>query len=227
MEENLEVLDQAAQADIDSAWEDDSTPSAQEEPAQEAQSESSEELFTLKNRDEKRQVTRDELIAMAQKGWDYDTVRAERDQLRQYRQEANPTLEMVRLSAQQKGMTVPQYLDHCRRQDLAQTRPAPAGGQSSALIQRFKQNARRQDMERFLNAYPGVNAESIPKEVWGRVARGVPLVSAYAMHENQQLKVQLAAERQNRVNRARTPGTLGANSGGELDELDRMWAEDD
>lgn len=28
------------------------------------------ELFTLKNRDETRQVTRDELVAMAQKGWD-------------------------------------------------------------------------------------------------------------------------------------------------------------
>jgi len=53
------------------------------------------------------------------------------------------------------------------------------------------------------------------------------LLSAYAMHENTQLRAQLAAEQQNRVNRSRTPGALGANSGLELDEMDRMWNEDD
>ena len=112
--------------------------------------------------------------------------------------------------------------------DVEITGPDAAGAQQgSELIQRFKQKARRQDMERFLDAYPGVKAESIPQEVWGRVAQGVPLVSAYAMYENQQLRVQLAAERQNRANRARTPGGLGANAGVELDEMDRMWAEDD
>ena len=184
-------------------------------------------LFTLKNRDETRQVTRDQVIAMAQKGWDYDTVRAERDQLRQYRKENDPTLEMVRLSAQGKGMTVPEYLDHCRRQDLDQGRAQTGPGQGNALIQRFRQNARMQDMRRFLDAYPGVKAESIPREVWAQVARGVPLVSAYARHENQRLRAELAAERQDRANRARTPGGLGANSGGELDEIDRLWGEDD
>lgn len=257
MEENLEVLEQAAEPDIDSAWEDDSAPAAQEEPAREetngapGKAEGCEgrdnELFTLKNRDEKRQVTRDELVAMAQKGWDYDTVRAERDQLRQYRRETGPALEMVQANARRNGMTVPEYLDHCRKQDLmrgglderaaAQTiqiekQKAELDArrqQENSLIQRVRaqQAGRRQDMERFLQAYPAVKAESIPKEVWVQVSRGVPLVSAYAMHENRQLKAQLAAERQNRANRLRTPGGLGANSGAELDELDRMWAEDD
>lgn len=69
------------------------------------------ELFTLKNRDETRQVTRDELVAMAQKGWDYDHVRQERDQLRQYRQEADPALELVKSYAQRNGMSVGDYLD--------------------------------------------------------------------------------------------------------------------
>lgn len=228
MDKDMEMT--AEDAALDSAWEDDGASAEMEMGAGENAGDGG-ELFTLKNRDEKRQVTREELIAMAQKGWDYDTVRAERDQLRQYRKEADPTLEMVRLSARQKGMSVPDYLDHCRRQDLtqtqAQTGPGAGRGRDNALIQRFRQNARRQDMQRFLDAYPGVKAESIPQEVWAQVARGVPLVSAYARHENQRLRAELAAERQNRVNRARTPGALGANSGAELDELDRMWAEDD
>lgn len=222
----MDEMNETMDAVLESVWEDDSAPAAREEPAQE-ETDPSPELFTLKNRDEKRQVTREELVAMAQKGWDYDTVRAERDQLRQYRQETGPTMDLIRAEAQRSGMTVPAYLDHCRQQDLARSAPGDPAPQSNALIQRIKQNARRQDMERFVRTYPTVRADSIPKEVWGQVARGVPLVSAYAMHENQQLKVQLAAERQNKANRQRTPGALGANSGVELDELDRMWAEDD
>lgn len=156
------------------------------------------ELFTLKNRDETRQVTRQELIAMAQKGWDYDKVRQERDQLRQYRQ----AMEQIRP-------------------------PVKAIPKAEELSRRVKANAQRQDMERFLQTYPTVKAEDIPRAVWGQVARGVPLVSAYAMHENQQMKIQLAAQRQDQLNRARTPGALAHNIGGELDEIDRMWTEDD
>lgn len=250
MEENREVLEQAADVELDSAWEDDSAPTAAEEPVGETPEEPEapqEELFTLKNRDETRQVNRQELVAMAQKGWDYDTVRAERDQLRQFRSEAGPALEMVKANAQRNGMTVPDYLDHCRKQDLmrggldehtaAQTlqiekQQAELDArrqQENSLIQRVRaqQAGRRQDMERFLQAYPAVRAESIPDQVWAQVARGVPLVSAYAMHENQQLKAQLAAERQNKANRLRTPGSLGANAAAELDEIDRMWGEED
>ena len=100
-------------------------------------------------------------------------------------------------------------------------------GKEHPLLTRAREKARAQEMERFLTAYPEVKAGDIPREVWQQVAAGVPLVSAYAMHENQQLKMQLAAERQDRLNRQRTPGALGSHSGGELDELDRMWNEDD
>lgn len=251
MEENREVLEQAEDAEMDGVWSEDGAETGREAPEERAEQEApaapQEELFTLKNRDETRQVNRDELVAMAQKGWDYDTVRAERDRLRQFRSEAGPALEMVKANAQRNGMTVPDYLDHCRKQDLMRTgldeRTAAQTlqiekqqaeldarrQQENSLIQRVRaqQAGRRQDMERFLQTYPTVKAESIPNQVWAQVARGVPLVSAYAMHENQQLKAELAAERQNRANRLRTPGALGANSGAEWDELDRMWAEED
>ena len=100
-------------------------------------------------------------------------------------------------------------------------------GKEHPLLTRAREKARAQEMERFLNTYPEVKAGDIPREVWQQVAKGVPLVSAYAMHENQQLRMQLAAERQDRLNRRRTPGGLGSHSGGELDELDRLWNEED
>ena len=92
----------------------------QAQPAAEEQQADQPELFTIKNRDETRQVTREQLVAMAQKGWDYDTVREERDQLRQYRQDADPALELVRSYAQRNGMTVGDYLDYCQNRSLLQ-----------------------------------------------------------------------------------------------------------
>ena len=105
--------------------------------------------------------------------------------------------------------------------------PKGEPGKEHPLLTRAREKARAQEMERFLNTYPEVKAADIPRGVWEQVAKGVPLVSAYAMHENQQLKMQLAAERQDKLNRQRTPGALGSHSGGELDELDRMWNEED
>ena len=105
--------------------------------------------------------------------------------------------------------------------------PKGEAGKEHPLLTRVREKAREKEMERFLNTYPEVKVGDISREVWQQVAKGVPLVSAYAMHENRQLKMQLAAERQDKLNRQRTPGALGSHSGNELDELDRMWNEDD
>ncbi len=208
MEENMQTLetemdmDMETPVDMEGSDMDEAVEDAWEEETPHAQQQESDgqepELFTLKNRDETRQVTRDELIAMAQKGWDYDNVRQERDQLRQYRQA------MERVGA-----------------------PIQAVPRAETLMQRVKANARQQDLDRFVHAYPGVKAEDIPQEVWGQVAGGVPLVSAYAMHENRQLRLALAAQAQSERNRARTPGGLGGSFGAEFDELERMWNEED
>lgn len=227
MEENLEAVETA----LDSAWNEDApaADAAGQEQARAADAPSADgsdsedgggspeagesrpgdgdELFTLKNRGETRQVTRQELIAMAQKGWDYDSVRQERDQLRQYRQAVEQVRATIGESRTPGG--------------------APAAPGAENLIRRVRAGARRQDMERFMQAYPTVKAEEIPREVWGQVAKGVPLVSAYAMHENQRLRAQLKAQQQDQLNRARTPGALGRSIGGELDEIDRMWTQDD
>lgn len=212
------------------------------------------ELFTIKNRDETRQVTRDELIAMAQKGWDYDTVRQERDQLRQYRQQNDPALNFLTAQAQKNGMDVAQYLRQVQKQELmrrgmsdqeaeremqmrqreadvnAQQAQINAYNSQKASAERAaqeRQAALRRDMMSFQKAYPEVKADDIPAEVWANVAKGTSLINAYTMHENAKLKAQLAAERQNKANQQRTPGALGGNTAAELDEFDRYWNEDD
>lgn len=257
MEENV-----IATQEIDMEWDEVEAVEAEveAEPVEEVdqpqveQQEQPVELFTLKNRDETRQVNKDELVAMAQKGWDYDTVRQERDQLRQYKNEANPALELVRTYAQRNGMELNEYLDFCRKQDLVRSglseeaaaeklgiekeraafdaeraafNAEKAEKESLARQEQEKAEARQKDFEAFIAAYPGIDPNSIPKEVWVSVQNGESLMVAYTKHENARLKAELAAERQNKVNQQKTPGSLGGNAVNEMDEIDRIWAEDD
>lgn len=227
----------------------------QAQPAAEEQQADQPELFTIKNRDETRQVTREQLVAMAQKGLDYDTVREERDQLRQYRQDADPALELVRSYAQRNGMTVGDYLDYCRKQELV------AGGMTeqaaservnlekeradlnrqraeieahqqrqTSVLQRAKEQsqARQKDIESFYRAYPNVDPKSIPPEVWASVRSGETLTNAYTMHENRRLKAELAAEQKNKKNAAATPGSLGGETADSKASLiAKYWDEAD
>lgn len=255
MDENMEVTDQQVEA----AWEEteaadqpeeetqDQSPedAAPDQPDQPEQPEQKPELFTIKNRDETRQVTRDELVSMAQKGWDYDKIRQERDQLRQYRQNADPALQVVERYARRSGMSVGDYLDYVRKQELIsdgmneqaadrtvqmeKERASLDAQRRNALLQRVRQarQERQKDFGNFLSKYRGVDPKDIPRTVWERVAKGDSLVTAYTEHENKRLQAEIAAMKQNHKNRAQAPGSLGGTSGKEMDEIDRIWAEED
>lgn len=239
-------------------------PAAEPEPKADepAAADPQPELFTLKNRDETRQVSREELIAMAQKGWDYDAVRDERDQLRTYRAEADPALALVKDYAARMGMDIPQYLDYCREQELkmggkteteaknivaqekreaslqAREKAIAAKEQAQTSAEAKAQEAaqaRQRNIQDFFKAYPKVDPKDIPREVWNDVLNnGHTLTSAYTMHENRRiqaemsrLQAELAAEKQNKTNQSLSPGSLGGTSVTDMDEIDRLWAEDD
>lgn len=271
MDENMETM-AVTDEQVDAAWNDteladqpepvedheQEPESTQEQPKDDHDGENKPadqpEMFTIKNRDETRSVTRDELISMAQKGWDYDHVRQERDQLRQYRDQADPALELVKSYAQRNNMSVPDYLDFCRKHELMASGMNQQDAeqkirfekeraeldrqrvelnafrqQQDSLKQRAveAQQARQRDIQSFYAAYPGVDPKSIPQEVWAAVRAGQTLTNAYTMHENKRLQAEIAAMKQNEKNRAKSPGSLGGNSGKEMDEIDRLWAEDD
>ena len=150
--------------------------------------------------------------------------------------EADPALELVKSYAQRNGMSVGDYLDYCRKQELIATgmneQDAAARvsmekeradlarqraeiqayqDQQNSVLKHAQQQAqaRKQDIEAFYQSYPGVDPKSIPPEVWGAVRGGDTLTNAYTRWENKRLQAELAAERQNKANRDKTPGSLG------------------
>lgn len=251
MDEAEQQADQPAEQQ-----EDTPAPESTEEQSGTDQSRTADqpELFTLRNREEQRQVTREELIAMAQKGWDYDKVRQERDQLQQTHEQVAPFLSLLDETAKKNGMTREEYIDALRSQELMregmseeearrelgfrkreadlnarQTKLDAEENRRNSEAQKEQERQARvsQEVSTFMQMYPGVDTGSIPKQVWDQVRNGVPLVTAYAMHETQTLKAELAAVKQNNANKQRSPGSLGGNTASEMDEIDRMWNEDD
>ena len=102
--------------------------------------------------------------------------------------------------------------------------PVP-GGRSAA-------ERRDREIGEFMREYPDVRAEDIPPEVWGRVAAGESLLSAYSRHEaralrreNAALVGQIVRQERARVNRQRSAGSqMGAGTGKSVrDPFDDGW----
>lgn len=219
------------------------------------------ELFPIQYNGREERLTKEQLITMAQKGRDYDHVRQERDQLRQYRERTAQAVDYLEEAARRSGMDLAGYLEAIQRRELVQTGMSEQDAvreiqmrqreeqvrkdraeieaynqqKNSAEQQaRERENRVREDITSFLKAYPQVKPSEIPKEVWDRVKGGETLVNAYTMHENEKFRAEMegyraeiAALKQNQSNAQRSPGSLGGSSGAELDEIDRLWNDED
>lgn len=215
------------------------------------------EMFPIsaKFKGEEKWVTKEEAKPLLQKGMHYDEVRSERDELRAYKQANDAAVNLVKRYAESMGKTIPEYLDYVREQELmaggmtqeAATRQLNVEKREAAVSDREakiaqaeeKQNGEQakeqerqerlnQQFSQFQKAYPKVDPNTIPKEVWDMFTNDdVPLTTAYTIHENKRLMAEIEAEKKNKENKALTTGSLSGNAMTDADEIDRIWAECD
>ena len=159
------------------------------------------ETFTLKHLDETRTVDRDEVVALAQKGMDYDRMRGKYDDVSARLKEIDDwfseytsgkdfntfrdDVEAARL-AQQRGIDKATALERIKldreRKELEAERQKAATAESEAEAQKKRAE---EDVRAFSAKFPDVAAKmatdktAIPQEVWDAVKRGEKLVDAY------------------------------------------------
>lgn len=186
-------------------------PEGSEPPQQE---EPQEELYDLTDdAGATRQVKRDELTQLAQRGMQYDRMsmqmsglKQERDELAQYRQTNDSTLTEIKQLADMAGVDVPTYLTALQENILVskgmereqaklwvQRQRAQAQQQAAEEEKRRQQqDAVRQrqeaDIQEFVSRYQSVDPKTIPQSVWDAVRKGDTLVNAYSRYEVQQLR---------------------------------------
>lgn len=174
------------------------------------------EELELKYMGETRRVAREEAVALAQKGMDYDRIRLERDELREYRGAALPALELVERLARQSGMSTDAYLDYCQQE-------MPDAQQGGDWRESTRKDARKRDMRDFISDFPDVKPESIPTEVWSAVAGGRSLTTAYSAHRIRELEAALGAREQQGRNRERAMGSMLESASGDGGDLISKW----
>lgn len=105
--------------------------------------------------------------------------------------------------------------------------PETARQRQAELVRRARERiqSRKRDMAEFVRCYPEVKAESIPAEVWRRVADGASLTGSFAMYQNRQLRAKLAAQEHNRLGAARTPGSMGSQGDRGEKSIGDYWDE--
>ena len=234
--------EQDAQPDSDEGAEETGSEAeeAEEEPenadeSEPEQQEAGNQRFKLKHLGEESEVDRDKVIELAQKGMDYDHVKQERDELKQYKVQADFLKEL----AESSDMTVEQLMENTRarmlmnedpnlseEEALKQVREAnkPAEKKEPVKAEATPEERRQAMFASFLSAYPDVKAEEIPKEVWEDASRTYDLVGAYQRHENRQLRKEIETLRQNQKNKERSTGSRRSVGAAKIkDDFDAGW----
>jgi hypothetical protein len=170
------------------------------------------ETFTLRHLGEDREVQRDEVIALAQKGMDYDRIREKWDGVKDDVQRLRSYESFLKELADARGGDIESLIDETRTRTLIAKAEAegrtldPSAAAARAVRMRLSQSPsptqsantqtaeaeqdRANEMiDRFISVYGStVKAEDIPKEVWEEAAKTQDLVGAYRGFENRKLK---------------------------------------
>lgn len=223
---------------------DHSDDAKEEEKPAEAETEAKEkeeadQSFTLKYMGEEKVFSREDTIALAQKGMDYDRVKSKLN-------EANEMVEFVNSLAKEMNLSTADFMTHAlagqiakrenismeeakRRLELDRREKAVSAREAAAQNAQQEQEQRRErvrtELEEFSRAYPEINVKEIPSEVFNIASKTkIGLTAAYAMHMAQQAKAALEAEKQNAENKARSVGSAdSAGKRSKADEFEDAW----
>lgn len=253
-----EVTETASETEDAQSASDGGAAETAAEAGAEAQTETTEQkadapekTWTLRHMDETKNVGEAEMVTLAQKGMDYDRIRAKYD-------ESKPAMEILSIFAKQKGVSVADYVSFLRteakkadglseaearrsieledREAAVTAREAEQAAEQANAAANAAAQRRKADIDEFAREYPDVarNPDAIPKEVWDAVAAGSSLTVAYAKYTAKQAREEAErtrsaaqAAQQNVKNAARSTGSMqsaGQNAGGR-DPFLEGWGE--
>lgn len=224
-----------AQQDEPEAEDGEPESETEETDGAEQQDEAGDQRFVLRHLDTEHSVTLEEMKGLAEKGLDYDRIRALNESyrkaenaheslLQELAKHDNTTVESIvdnlwaGLISEAEGVMPAVALERAKlkrvERELAESKRA---GEQSAE-QTAAEEKRRQDFLAFSKTHPEVKAQDIPAEVWQRVQDGMSLSDAYGLHElkglreeNTRLKNEASVRRQKEKNAARSTGSMSTS----------------
>lgn len=242
--DEADQLDETNADDITHEADETAAPDTTTEEQTKDANSSADQRFTLKHLDETREVNRDEVIALAQKGMDYD---------RKTTKQANKIAEYEAFLdelAAPSGLTRDQLMDSVRAQMFRESEKAAGReiSESEAVfkiqqlrVEKAEQEQRAAEqaeqirtaeaarkntemLQRFASAYPDVKATDIPQSVWAESHKTGDLLSAYVRYENAGLRRRLETMENSATNAKRSTGSMkSAGAPTPKDAFDEGW----
>ena len=248
-EETEDAVETEEDADQqESEEEDDSDDGEPEEAEKEAESEVPDQTFTLKHLDEVREVNRDEVVELAQKGMDYDRIRSERDSIKPKFDEYEAFLKRIAgnqsiedlidstlakldvADAEKRGEEldeVEQFKKLRIERVKREAKNPPPAKEEPKTEEEIEKERLSKSIQRFIKEYPNVKATDVPPEVWKDYrARRADLLECYQLYENKKLRDELKALKQNQKNKERSTGSKKSAGKKAVDHWFDGWPDD-
>lgn len=232
--------------------EEDSSDNGDAEEAEEKEEDkASDQKFTLKHLDEVREVGRDEVVELAQKGMDYDRIRGERDTLKRN------SAKLEEYEAFLKRIAGEQSIEDLIDSTLAKLDVAEAEKRGEDLdeveqfkklrIERVKRETKNpppaddeqktdedkqkeklsKSIQRFLKEYPDIKATDVPAEVWQDYHNNrADLLECYELYQSKKLKEEIKTLKQNKKNKERSTGSVKSAGKKQVDHWFDGWPDD-
>ena len=247
-EEEEEARETANEEEADHSEESKEAEKPEETEPETKAEEGADQRFTLKHLGEVKEYNREETLALAQKGLDYDRIRQKLSEKEEAEKHNEDIRAFVAELAGAKNLSVDEFMLDYRAMVMAQkeqisveaakerlqmqAREKALNERENALKEReeaqksadTKRDNAQQDFAAFFKARPDIKAEDIPKEVYQKALGGTPLLTAYTVWENEKLKAELEAERKNKENAEKATGsTSSAGNKNKRDAFDDAW----
>ncbi len=199
--------------------------------------------YKLKYLGQEIDVSKDELIKLAQKGRDYDRIRGRADTLSDELKKTGGYKSFLESLAKKSGQTLEGFMNGTNSvltsggvfdssadttgssgavQDPLSQTDKPSKGTGNGGPEQLGCERRSREVSEFLSEYGMIDPKTIPVEVWDGVRGGKTLLGAYQSFENKRLKAQIEAEKKNLENRRKAAGSRqspgGARARGEIED---------
>lgn len=251
-EDTDEEADQPDAESTDETDEEEKSSDAKDEQTEEKdEAKATDQKFRLKHLDEVREVDRDEVVELAQKGMDYDRIRSERDTLKANKAKLDEYEDFLKKiagdqsiedlidstvaklqakEAEAKGETLDEVeafkklrMDRVKREAK---NPPPAQEEQKTEEEANKEKFGK-SIQRFLKEYPNIKAEEVPAEVWKDYHDGrADLLECYQLYENKKLKDEIKSLKQNQKNKERSTGSKKSTGKKQVDQWFDGWPDD-
>lgn len=195
----------------DEVSEDSETKEDTETLEEKNETEETVETFEIAYNGKKENVTKDEIIILAQKGKDYDRVRPVYDFVKSLAENNNSSIDdfIKQTREELKNNSIEELMEekNCSREvatELYESREKQkdlARAEQEKNEEQERQDKQTKEFQEFTDMYPNVEPNSIPKEVWQAVKNGTPLKFAYMEHQFKELQKENSILKTNNTNK--------------------------